>query len=332
MLMGAENVRVRDIVGVMPVTEEKTIVPATKPEKWVMPTCLVMNQAFQGIYDDEETHKVTFIKKKHGSYDDFVADVQIGYQELGDTISHKLTRYDKLVYGTVVSLYVHHEEQSSAEDNVIYITPQMVYRTFRGDWKPKLPASEAESVVKSLHKMISIRIAINPLWGNKDLALLKGNSSRYRGIKSNGHLLNGEWVNVSFKGGHRLDCLKLKKIPLLYWLGDHLNQVARQDLTLMKSGRRYTQLVPLLRQYLIERIAAMKGNNRLGGRAILFDTIYAELLPASPSKEQLESVRAMTQVALDDFKAYRFIADYQLYRGMNGKYTKVEISAGKNKS
>ena len=55
--MVAENIKIKDIIGVAPIVEEKTVTPSTKPEKWVMPTCLVMNQTFQGDFDDERSSK-----------------------------------------------------------------------------------------------------------------------------------------------------------------------------------------------------------------------------------------------------------------------------------
>ena len=329
--MVAENIKIKDIIGVAPIVEEKTVTPSTKPEKWVMPTCLVMNQTFQGDFDDEQEHNVVLIKARRGHYGDYSANVHLRYQNISDAIPRRLTRYDKVVYGAVVSLYVHHKEQSTLDDEVIYITPQMIYRTFRGDWTPRLPPSEAESIVKSLHKMMSVKIEVIPQWKKEDLTLLNKNGDRYSGLSSKGCLLNGTWVNVIFKGGYRLDCLRLNKIPILYRLGDKLNHVARQDIALMKSTRRYTPLIPQLRQYMLERIATIKGNNLCKNRYILFDTIYQNILPENPSDEQLESVRTMTRAALADFKEGKFITDYKVCRGENGKYTKIEIQLGKSK-
>ena len=81
---------------------------ATRPKEWIMPTHLISNMAFKGELDDGCPREITLIKpgRYHGA---FIVRATLDFGMVKDLgVPPGLTRYDKVVYGAVTSLYVHY--------------------------------------------------------------------------------------------------------------------------------------------------------------------------------------------------------------------------------
>lgn len=234
--------------------------------------------------------------------------VSVDYDSEGIQIynkSERLTPYDRIVLNSVCSLY-------DASNSVF--TPLMVYRCMNGlSANEKVSPQAVGAVAKSLDKVSCIRCRID--WTAE--AKARG-SNIDKGIIE-GNILATKKITIT-TGGKTNEAYKLLDKPILYSYAQATKQVITIPIKLLqtKGAIRSTDDVIVIREYLIRRIAVMKGKTKQSNK-ILYTTIYKELGLNLENKNQFyadksKKIRNAVKELLNYWKLEKYIIGFTEYK------------------
>lgn len=226
-----------------------------------------------------------------------------------------LPEYDRDVMDAVSSLWEEGNEQKE-------FTAEMVYRVMVRDTDTKyIRPNTVERVKESLHRMGGIKVKIDLRDVNK-----KWKMDRNREVETiEGRLLNTIKIECKING-KPTTVYKMIFPPVLYQLSKHFKQVICYDPELLvineidSKGKplpariQNTQNMITVRSYLIERINRMKkGPQGQIQTVISLDSIYTRTLE-QPTPKRKRSTREKAEVCLKNWKAKKYIKDFQIQR------------------
>lgn len=233
------------------------------------------------------------------------------------------TAYDRSVADAVTSLYLYGDQSH-------VITAAGVYRAMVDATEGEPPSpQQVGAVTKSLDKMRFIRVQIDCSEELKSRRLSLDGAQITHG-KVDTYLLALDKVEVK-AGGRTVSAYKILQTPVLYDYAHMTKQVLTLPAALLaikdKTGARIpnTQQRIVVRDYLLRRIAAMKGRGgKKMSRNIVFETLYSEVGDVAATPKQQRSVREYAEMCLDSWTRDKFIRGYSTVK-QGRKITGVEI-------
>lgn len=233
------------------------------------------------------------------------------------------TEYDRSVADAVTSLYLYGDQSH-------VITAAGVYRAMVNATEGETPSpQQIGAVTKSLDKMRFVRVQIDcsEEMRSRKLSL---NGARITGGKVDTYLLALDKLDVK-AGGRTVSAYRILQTPVLYDYASMTKQVLTLPAALLvirdETGARIpnTEQRIVVRDYLIRRIAAMKGKNgRKLSRNIVFETLYSEVGDVAATTKQQRNVREYAEMCLSSWTRDKYIRGYKTNR-KGRKITGVEI-------
>lgn len=293
-------------------------VRTTRPEKLIVPTSKLVNEAFLGDLYPGTGKRVNVQKKslakKSPVYTLISIDIE-GMKDQGVSIQgrRELRPYDQEIHDAITSQYV--------EGGNEYITDSMIFDTISGKEGATLNPRQREAISNAITKLMYSHVKIDASEEAKKFGIDK--------FVYDGNLLPAERVTVSMNGTVT-ECIHLFRTPPLYDYAQKRNQIGRMNIKLLNSPVNKNEETIALQGYLYRRILSMKGSSKLFP-TIKYETVYKQLEITAPTDGALRKkklkVRETAKKIFDYWKKEGFIKGYveNAHKSEKGKIDSVTI-------
>ena len=235
------------------------------------------------------------IDKKKGKQVDCI--YTINFDNLGDdiTITKKLMPFDKRVYISVSALF-------NAGNSIITLT--QIYYAMGCIGKPG--SNSIKRINESISKMMGAKIYVN---NSNESKVYK-----YKNFIYDGALLPAERISSIVNGQLSNASIHLFREPPIVSFAKQRNQITTISIEMLQSPISKTDNNLLIEDYLIERIAKAKNNNK--SHRILFKTFYEHInLPGDSSDQKKHTKQRLPKkviIYLDYYVEHNYIKSYNI--------------------
>lgn len=295
------------------------LLPIT-PKYWVMPNNLFIN-------DLEHGKKPRIIKGKNeydlsvfGDKSDLTTYIAISYEpdeNSGLTIKgpERLTAYERTVFNAIVSLW-----EARKEERPI-ITPEMIYKTMPGGGE-RIPPGQKGAIVKAIKKFQLMHIEIDATDEMHKRKVIGPKES----FTLDSYCLLTTHVQRRVRNGQTVHAYRLEAEPIILTYSKAAKQLLTihakyLDIRQVKAGKITDKPIKMsedrqaITNYLLQRIAAMKGDARNKTQKInhniLFETLFRDTGRENQDRYQEKDFRNFCFDVLDYQKAAGFISGYK---------------------
>ena len=264
-------------------------------------------------------------------------------REEGVTIDmeYRLTPFDRAVHNAVATLW--EEGHRNGMKNNEYITPRIIFQLLSGNTgeSKDISSTMRKAILRSIDKMRHTEITIN----NSEEAKAFG----YKKLKYFGSLLDSKRIEgVKINGNQVEDCICILQSPALYDYAKLKNQIGTIDIRMLNIPKlKLKQLKPKseadddkskdkskaddesyifyifrntpqnieLKEYLLQRIMAIKNQKSKMSETIRYETLYDYLRVKAPTRSTLlvkhKKIREKVKLLLEYWQSEKFIRDYK---------------------
>ena len=292
-------------------------VATTRVDKYTFGTTKVEGIAFdlrknEGVYTPEGG--AINVSKNEVKRKEVNVMVSLNFNELtqdGVIIErdYRLTPFDRAVHNAIATLWeIGHRNKTTFNE---YLTPRVIFQLLSGnDGESKDVSPEMrKAILRSVDKMKHTGIIIDA----SDEAKILG----YKDFKHIGSLLEVERVESMKINGRKVeDCIHIFRSPVLYEYAKLKNQIGSINIKMLNVPKfRNTAENIELKEYLLQRIIAMKNLKSRMSETIRYETIYDYLRIEAATKASLllkyKKVRDKVKKLLDFWKGKKLIKDYK---------------------
>ena len=265
--------------------------------------------------------------------------VSLDFKELKTTggitidMEYRLTPFDRAVHNAVASLW--EAGHRNGMKNNEYLTPKIIFQLLAGNTGESKYISPRmrKAIVRSIDKMRHTEITID---NSNEVKELHCDQVKYIGsLVESRRLEITENKKITINGNEVEDCIQILQCPILYKYAQLKKQVCNIDIKMFNIPRyvpidedddkkkktkkpilfRNTPANIELKEYLLQRIMAMKNQKSRMSETIRYETIYDYLRIEAPTKGTLlvkyMEVRKKVKFLLNYWKRERFIKGYR---------------------
>lgn len=268
------------------------------PREYISPTDKVSQKAFEGVLNKTDLQAIAM--ERRGSSREINTLASINFDDLGGEVQIKgteLNAYDRVVHDAITTLYI--------EGGNKIMTPRMIYQAMTGNPDAILTNVSADQISDSLTKLLYSQVVIK---ADDDIQQYGHKSFTYDGA-----LIAGERITAKVNGQRVNECIHLFREPILYEYANKKNQIGRIPIKLLNSPINNNREIIILKDYLKNRILAMKGGNL--SRVIVYSTVFNKIGIEAATQGALRKKESKTRDQIKRILGYwkneNFIAGYK---------------------